>query len=122
MFKLAGFWERVLAYVLDLVLLVPFGFIILIVNGNKLELTAVYCMGLLWLYMAGLESTFWRGTIGKKLVGIQVTNLSGQTLSLGQSLLRNLVKLISISWIFTLFTARKQALHDLAAKSLVVKG
>lgn len=118
----AGFWQRVLAYTLDLILLVPAFIVVLLVNGEKLETTLAINLGLLWLYSAGLESTFWRGTIGKRIVGIQVTTIAGQTLPLWRALLRNLIKLINISWVFVLFTAKKQALHDLAANSLVVKG
>ena len=38
---------------------------------DNLEATITINIGLLWLYQSGLESTFWRGTIGKRIVGIR---------------------------------------------------
>jgi uncharacterized RDD family membrane protein YckC len=118
----AGFWQRVLAHILDLILLIPFFIIVLLINQNNLELTAIINVAILWLYQSGLESTFWRGTIGKRIIGIQVTDSSGNALTLLRSLLRNLVKLINIGWILIPFTSRKQALHDLLLRTIVVKG
>jgi len=118
----AGFWQRVLAHVLDLILMVPAFIIVLLIMQDNLEATLIINFGLLWLYQSGLESTFWRGTIGKRIVGIQVTDLKGNKLHLGRALLRNLVKVNNINWIFIPFTARKQALHDLLANTIVVKG
>ena len=60
-------------------------------------------------------------------MGIQVTDLSGQRLSLRSSTIRNLLKIVSaailfIGYLFPLFTTRKQALHDMLADTLVVNG
>ncbi|MEY4479578.1 MAG: hypothetical protein RLZZ267_256 [Bacillota bacterium] len=120
--RYAGFWERVLAHVLDVILMVPAFLIVLLIMQDNLEATLIINIGLLWLYQAGLESTFWRGTIGKRIVGIQVTDLSGNKMNVGRALLRNFVKIINISWVFIPFTGRKQALHDLLANTIVVKG
>ena len=59
-------------------------------------------------------------------LGIQVTDLEGNRISFGKALGRNLAKIISalifyIGFIMAAFTAKKQALHDMIAGTLVVK-
>jgi hypothetical protein len=86
---------------------------------------------LLWvlatfLYWPVLESTAWRGTVGKRLVGIVVGDIDGGGLSFVRSLLRNLAKIISsipfgIGFLMAAFTSRKQALHDLITKAVVMR-
>ena len=120
--QLASIWERGLAYVLDLVLLVPSFFVILLAGGNEHFFRSIILMfGLYWLYNSGLESTFWKGTIGKRIMKIQVVQGEGEKLSFRRALIRNLVKLINISWIFIVISPKKQALHDMAVGTIVVK-
>lgn len=120
--QFASIWERGLAYVLDIVLLVPSFFVILIVGGDEHFLRSlVFMLGLYWLYNSGLESTFWRGTIGKRIMKIKVEQGDGGQLSFKRSLIRNLVKMVNISWIFIVISPRKQALHDMAVGTTVVK-
>jgi uncharacterized RDD family membrane protein YckC len=58
---------------------------------------------------------------------MKVTNLAGEQISIGQSLGRLVMKnlfsslFLGIGFLMALFTARKQALHDLAAGTLVVQ-
>lgn len=117
----ASIWDRGLAYVLDLVLLVPSFFVILLWGGENVIRSGIFMIGLYWLYNSGLESTFWKATIGKRIMKIQVVHGDGQQPSLLRALIRNLVKLINISWVFILFTSNKQALHDMAVGTTVVK-
>jgi len=93
-----------------------------------------------------MEAGAWQATLGKKVVGIEVTTDTGQRPSYARSLVRNLVKLLSLSPIFLVFgflaitvmagslalilmialfsmagwTRRKQALQDMIAGCLVV--
>ena len=120
--KFASIWERGLAYVLDLVLLVPSFFVILLVGGDAhFGRSIIFMVGLYWLYNSGLESTFWKGTVGKRIMKIQVVQGEGEQLSFKRSLIRNLVKLFNISWIFIVISPNKQALHDMAVGTTVVK-
>lgn len=120
--QLASIWERGLAYALDLVLLVPSFFVILLVGGDAhFGRSIIFMIGLYWLYNSGLESTFWKGTIGKRIMKIQVVRGEGEQLTLGRALLRNLVKLINFSWVFIVVSPKKQALHDMAVGTTVVK-
>jgi hypothetical protein len=73
-----------------------------------------------------MESSERQATIGKQLLGIQVTDANGVRLTFVRSLLRNIAKIISslplgLGFLLAAFTARKQALHDLITKCLVVR-
>ena len=78
------------------------------------------------LYGAILESSRLRGTLGKRLVGLEVRNAHGQPLSLGNAFVRNLVKTVvgHLFWpliLVLLMTRYRQGLHDLAARTFVVE-
>jgi uncharacterized RDD family membrane protein YckC len=77
------------------------------------------------LYGSFMESSKYQGTLGKMALGIIVTDMNGGKLDFTKALVRNLCKLISnftmlIGYIIAGFTAKKQALHDLIASTLVV--
>ncbi|MDB5342274.1 MAG: domain containing protein [Schlesneria sp.] len=83
-------------------------------------------MGMAWLYEALQESSEAQATLGKRMMGIIVTDMSGQRLSFGQATARYFAKIISwmtclIGYIIQPFTEQRQALHDIIAKTLVVK-
>ena len=78
------------------------------------------------LYFSFCESSAWQATLGKKALGLAVTDLQGRRISFAHALGRNLAKIISsmtllIGYIIAGFTAKKQALHDLIAGTLVIK-
>lgn len=79
-----------------------------------------------WLYYALLESSAWQATIGKKTLGLEVTDMAGHRISFGRATGRFFGKIISamiflIGYIMAGFTARKQALHDMMAGCLVLR-
>ena len=80
---------------------------------------------LTWAYFALMESSGWQGTVGKKIMGIQVTDLNGSRISVGRATARLVVKACLSGWfligyIMAFFTQRKQALHDLIAGTIVL--
>ena len=81
-----------------------------------------------WLYFAGLESSERQATFGKSAMSLRVTNSEGERLSFGHASGRFFAKLVSglvpfaIGYIMAGFTAKKQALHDFIAGTLVLKG
>ena len=84
-------------------------------------------LGLLlyWLYFAALESSRRQATLGKMALGIKVTDLAGGRIGFGRATGRYFAKYLSaailmIGFVMAGFTARKQALHDLVAGTLVV--
>ena len=80
-----------------------------------------------WLYFAGMESSARQATFGKSVMSLRVTNYDGQRISFGHATGRFFAKVVSglipfaIGYIMAGFTAKKQALHDLIAGTLVLK-
>ena len=98
---------------------------ILIVGLMELVLWVVI-MGGSWLYFAKLESGPQQATIGKRVLGLRVTDLTGQPITFGRATGRFFGKIVSaipldIGFIMAGFTERKQALHDMIAGTLVVR-
>lgn len=79
-----------------------------------------------WLYHAAFESSYWRATPGKRLLGIWVTDEEGKRINFGTASARYFGKIISgtflyIGFLMAGFTEKKQALHDRLAGTLVWK-
>lgn len=79
-----------------------------------------------WLYWAVMESSSKQATIGKRALGIIVTDTEGNRISFGRATGRYWAKIISslillIGFIMVGFTKKKQALHDIIVGTLVVK-
>lgn len=83
--------------------------------------------GAAWLYYAYLESSSRQATFGKMLLSVRVTDLEGGRISFGRATGRHFAKYVSaftllIGYIMAGFTEKKQALHDMLAGTLVVRG
>lgn len=88
--------------------------------------TALLTTILVVLYFTLMESSKYQATVGKLALGLIVTDESGAKLDFVKALVRNLCKIISsmilmIGYIMVGFTEKKQGLHDIIAKTLVVK-
>lgn len=138
----AGFWLRVVAYIIDAIIVGIVGFVIGMIfgvgavstgtdisdptgGGNMLLNLISIAIGV--AYFAGMESSSWQATVGKKALGLVVTDLNGQRISLGRAIGRYFGKILSalillIGFIMVAFTERKQGLHDMLAGTLVLKG
>lgn len=156
----AGFWLRFVAYILDAIILgIPAFFLFIpffaasgILNslnssspfspdtfarlmGMRMILRfALMILVAEWLYYALLESSPWQATVGKKILGLYVTDLAGARISFGRATGRYfsmiLFRIIPLLGVFLLwpidcicagFTERKQALHDMMASCLVIR-
>lgn len=126
----AGFWLRCVAVVVDSALMLILLGVMMIGAAEVSEdlVAPAYWLWVLisFLYWPVLESTARRGTIGKMLLGLVVADIDGGRLPFLRSLLRNLAKIISaipfyIGFLLAAFTARKQALHDLITKAVVLR-
>jgi len=87
--------------------------------------TLVVNLVLSWLYFASFESSSMQATPGKRLLGMKVTDLDGDPISFGMATGRFLGKIIStlillIGYLMAAFTAKRQALHDLIAGTVVI--
>jgi uncharacterized RDD family membrane protein YckC len=147
----AGFWLRFVAFIIDSLLLYFVGMILFLpfatsmgmgmrgmATGRPPDLQALLPMihtmlrlallrmVLHWLYFSLLESSAWQGTLGKKALGLEVTDLDGNRIGFGRATGRFFAKFIStiiffIGYIMAGFTEKKQALHDILAGTLVVR-
>jgi uncharacterized RDD family membrane protein YckC len=121
----AGFWLRVVAYLIDSIILglgfmalfIPFAIMtgLTAVLGNIhpgddprdvgtvlggaffLGLFTIACLGFLgaWLYHAKMESSSWQATLGKKALNLRVTDLNGAQVSFNRATGRHFAKLIT---------------------------
>ena len=79
-----------------------------------------------WLYSAFFESSSWRATPGKRLLGLQVITADGGRASFGKVTERHLMKFLSlfcltIGFMMSCWTKRRQALHDMPCDCLVIR-
>jgi len=148
----AGFWKRFWAYLIDSLILgavtvVFLAIVFLLIGGGALisgsEAPQDFIAGLtvvaivlmvfayiglivvMWLYFAKMESSEKQATIGKKAMGIYVTDLNGQRLTFGRASGRFFGKIVTgmipffIGYFMAGFTEKRQALHDMIAGTLV---
>lgn len=79
-----------------------------------------------WLYYALFESSVWQATLGKKALGLEVTDMQGRRIGFGRASGRFFGKILStiilfIGFFMIGFTERKQGLHDILAGTLVIR-
>lgn len=145
----AGFWRRWAALFIDQLILslafyaLVFALIVAAAIGGWVDMGALdsehpspllvvgYVGILLFYYVAAAayytlsESSRQQATLGKRAVGIKVVDLHGQRLTWGHAIGRWCAASLSylsmyIGFAMAGFTARKQALHDMVASTLVV--
>jgi uncharacterized RDD family membrane protein YckC len=119
----AGFWKRFAAVLIDFLILTIPSIVIYAAVGRGAGDLVVLVVD--WLYFAYQESSPAQATIGKRALGIKVTDLEGNRISFGRATGRYFAKYLSaitlfIGFLLAAFTARKQALHDMIAGTLVV--
>ena len=133
--RYGGFWVRVVASVVDsIVLTLVFGIVGALTgidffdndpdrfdwaaNGAELLIS--------WLYEALMTSSARGATLGKMAVGLRVVTEQGGRLTFARASGRFFAKIVSaivlcIGFLMVAFTDRKRGLHDMIASTLVVK-
>jgi uncharacterized RDD family membrane protein YckC len=156
----AGFWLRFIAAIIDgLLLAIPVVFIAVFIaaamgisgafqnirpGDNPSAILALLGVGFIfaifavsivggWLYFALMESSSLQGTLGKKALGLYVTDMQGNRVTFGRASGRYLGGrflghvpgfgglYFIVDCICAGFTERKQALHDMIASCLVLR-
>ena len=118
----AGFWARFVAFVIDFIIVaVASGIVTAGTFGAGVVVTFVGP----WLYEAFMLSSEWQATVGKRAMSIAVTGIDGGRISFARATGRHFAKYVStfilgIGFIMAAFTAKKQALHDMMAETLVI--
>jgi len=122
----ATFWERLGAWLIDMLILAVPNVILSLLDGPDPGVGNLMILVGNWLYFALQESGKIQATIGKKAVGLKVINEQGHQISFGQATGRYFGKIISgiillIGYLMVLWDPKKQALHDKMANTYVVK-
>jgi uncharacterized RDD family membrane protein YckC len=129
----AGFWRRLLAYLIDATLLagveVAMARSIAILepdNFQALANVAPVSATLWWAYFVVMESSPAQGTLGKIALNLRVTDTHGDPITFWRAAFRGVFKILSslflfTGWLMAAFMPRKQALHDLLAGTLVLR-
>ncbi len=80
-----------------------------------------------WLYEALMTSSPRGATLGKQALGLRIVRADGAQLSFGRATARHFLKVMitplvpfAIGYLMAAFTARKRALHDFLADTLVI--
>ena len=153
--KYAGFWLRVVAALIDgLALAIPMGFVFFLLIASALPalltrpldpmriiiailprilMLIVIILAGSWLYWGLMESSAWQATLGKKALGLYVTDLEGNRVTFGRAsgrffAGRGIGSIPSVGGLYFLIscilaglTEKKQALHDIIANCLVLR-
>ncbi len=144
--RFAGFWIRVVAAIIDgLIVFIPTELVTLVTRlvlgldptpivpspgppGPELAaslIDIVQNIAIGWLYYALQEASVHQATLGKRACGIRVVGLDLGRISFGRATGRYFAEMISgltlcIGYMMAGWTQRKQALHDLIASTYVV--
>ena len=83
-------------------------------------------LALLAAWFALFPATPLRGTPGKRLAGLKITGMDGRPIGIGRSLARFTLSLLTVAtfglgFVAALWSGKRQALHDLGARTLVVE-
>jgi uncharacterized RDD family membrane protein YckC len=140
-----GFWLRVVAYIIDTIILnVAFSALASVMGMGMMlpwaidpDMAMAFGMSSIlgyivimqvgtWLYYALLEASSLQGSLGKKALGMVVTDHDGQRIGFGRATGRYFAKILSglillIGFFMIGWTRRKQGLHDMLAGTLVYK-
>jgi uncharacterized RDD family membrane protein YckC len=148
----AGFGIRLLAWILDdLVLLGPvFLWLVTLEHQSGLEVVEAWMASLRGeqldpeqldllrqfnagvfamrgLYWSAMESSRWQGTVGKRLMGLVVTDERGYRLTFFRALGRYFGRILCeltffLGYLLIFFSVKHQGLHDRIARTVVVRG
>lgn len=120
-----GFWIRLAALLIDLILLVIVNLLVTFALGESL-ITSLLNLAINWGYAVIMIA--WRGqTVGKMMVGIQVVDRQGNIPGIGTVLLREVVgKFLSgialgLGYLWVAWDREKRGWHDHIAGTYVVR-
>ena len=144
----AGFGIRLLAWLIDFLVLLFLSFIIGLISGFFIAFLLIYVsiisadssivtslsnfisgfigFSVNLLYFTLFWSSKFQGTPGKILLGLKIVDANGNKISYSTALIRYISTFISslllgIGYLLIIFDGKKQALHDKLASTYVIK-
>lgn len=139
-YQLKQFGRRLLANLIDSLLLGFLGgffaglfFDYQIESVQWEELTNILIIIFAFTVFTFMESSPWKGTPGKKIMGLQITNFEGERISFGKALIRGLAKnivsiiffleatlvLVFVFFYMAYYFYKKEFLHDTITKTII---
>ena len=137
-------WKRLFAFILDNLIMVPvFLFILIIITffafifkdptvtdltEDETFLIFLIGFGTYFIICAKMESSKWRGTFGKRILKLQITDREGHPISFARALGRNLLRAFTgYSYMFLLpliiqifrFKKTKKLFHDQLSSTVI---
>ena len=143
-----GFWIRFVAYLLDAFIvsiaalaIVAVFIAVMLLSDKTIDegrdslfiiasvIAMVFALLVVnWLYEALMTSSERGATLGKQALGLCIVRADGAQLSFGRASARHFLKFmitplvpLAIGYLMAAFTARKRALHDVLADTLVIR-
>lgn len=130
-------WKRLLAFLIDVIAMLGIYMVLGMILSLSLFFPVIRALPMIgfwlygslffvsWIYFAVFESSSWQATIGKHVLGLKVTDLTGQRISFWRATARYFLKFLSrlilyIGVLMAFFTKRKQALHDKFSSTLIL--
>lgn len=126
MLEPAGFMLRACALILDVIIaaavILASGFMF----GDGSAGVIVTAILVLLVYPLLMPLTNWKGTLGKKIIGLQIVrDETCEKITLPQAIARYMIAWVHVFsrliYLTAAFTKKKQAVHDMAAKTIVLK-
>lgn len=132
----AAFDQRLLASVIDYFLLFMIYIfalllVFMMVTDKQARIAfAIMCLPAVpvfkMIYSVFGDASVKQGTAGKRLLHIKVTDLNGNRISTGKSVIRQLAKILSVlplffGYLYSFLNKKAQCWHDIAAETVVIK-
>ena len=136
--QFGGFWRRFAAVIVDFfAMLIPILLVSTLLRAsiffvtdidldvlNLIESIVTMCMW--WLYYSLFDSSSWQATLGKRALRLKVVDLDGKRISFARASGRFFAKYLSaltfcIGYMLAGWTKRKRSLHDMIAKTYVIR-
>jgi uncharacterized RDD family membrane protein YckC len=130
----AVWWRRLLSWVVDFVIFIVMAVaviygVVLLADSMRFDVSLSLVFGspliIDWLYEAITASSRWQATLGMRLCGIVATDMGGKRMHFMRASAWHFAKALCwltffLGFAVQFFTPKKQGLHDLIARVLVV--
>ncbi|AOL28840.1 MULTISPECIES: RDD family protein [Bacillus] len=124
--ELAGFMLRACALLLDVIIAAAVILAAGFTFGDGSAGVIIVAILMLIVYPLLMPLTNWKGTLGKKIIGLQIVrDETHEKISLLQAIVRYIIAWVHVFsrliYLTAAFTKKKQTVHDMAAKTIVLK-
>jgi len=118
----AGFWQRFLAGIIDLIILIVIEIILIFIP----IIGWILSLFITWLYFAIQHSSTKKATFGMRALDIKITDENHDKIGFWRATGNFYLTVISaliifISFLMIAFTSRKQGFHNLISRTLCIK-